>query len=205
MQILMISGSRNREGRTARSIGAIGQGFINAGGNSECIFLPELNIERCRQCDPDGSGVCMREHRCIIEDDFASIVTKLAAADAVVFASPVYFTDLSESLRAFLERLRRVKGPPKPLPGGILWAARPGATPAVGLCLAGSGGGGAVNCCLILEKIMQECGFDVVDMIPVRRQNLEFKLPLLQLTGEWLVTKPASGQRSPTGPEATPH
>src|SRR5271157_5965856 len=101
MQILMISGSRNREGRTARSIGAIGQGFIKAGGNSEYIFLPELNIERCRQCDPDGSGVCMREHRCIIEDDFASIVTKLEAADLVVFASPVYFIDLSESLRAF--------------------------------------------------------------------------------------------------------
>jgi hypothetical protein len=40
---------------------------------------------------------------------------------------------------------------------------------------------------------MLECGFDVVDMIPVRRQNLEFKLPLLELTGEWLASKPASG------------
>ena len=205
MQILMLSGSRNREGRTAQAIKAIGKGVAKAGGNSEYIFLPELSIERCRQCDPDGSGVCMREHRCIIEDDFTSIMTKLEAADAVVFASPVYFIDLSESLRAFLERLRRVKGPPKPLPGGIPRAARPGATPAVGLCMAGSGGGGAVNCCLFLEKIMQECGFDVVDMIPVRRQNMEFKLPLLQFTGEWLVTKPTSGQRGSTDHDATPH
>jgi len=39
------------------------------------------------------------EHRCIIEDDFNSVAAKLAAADAVVFASPVYFVDLSESLR----------------------------------------------------------------------------------------------------------
>jgi multimeric flavodoxin WrbA len=193
MQIVMVSGSRNREGRTARSITAIANGAAKAGAQLEYIFLPELNIERCRQCDPDGSGVCMREHRCIIEDDFASIVEKLNAADAVVVASPVYFLDLCESLRAFMERLRRVKGPPKPLPGGVPRAARPGSVPAVGLCLAGSGGGGAVTCCQILEKLMLECGFDVVDMIPVRRQNLEFKLPLLELTGEWLASKPASG------------
>jgi len=194
MKIVMVSGSRNRKGRTARSLEAIGKGAAKAGVVSEYIFLPELNIERCRQCDPDGSGVCMREHRCIIEDDFNSVAAKLAAADAVVFASPVYFVDLSESLRAFMERLRRVKGPTKPGPGGFPVAARPGAAPAVGLCLAGSGGGGATTCCQILEKLMLECGFDVVDMIPVRRQNLEFKLPLLELTGEWLASKPASGQ-----------
>jgi multimeric flavodoxin WrbA len=193
MQIVMVSGSRNREGRTARSITTIGKGAAKAGAQSEYIFLPELNIERCRQCDPDGSGICMREHRCIIEDDFAAIVEKLNAADAVVFAGPVYFLDLSESLRAFMERLRRVKGPSKPGPGGFPRLARTGAAPAVGLCLAGSGGGGAITCCQILEKIMLECGYDVVDMIPVRRQNLEFKLPLMELTGEWLASKPSSG------------
>ncbi len=193
MQIVMVSGSRNREGRTARSIMAIGKGAAKVGAAVEYIFLPELNIERCRQCDPDGSGICMREHRCIIEDDFNSVAAKLAAADAVVIAGPVYFIDLSESLRAFMERLRRVKGPQKPGPGGFPAGARPGAAPAIGLCLAGSGGGGATTCCQILEKLMLECGFDVVDMIPVRRQNLEFKLPLLELTGEWLASKPASG------------
>ena len=140
----------------------------------------------------------MREHRCIIEDDFNSVAAKLAAADAVVIAAPVYFIDLSESLRAFMERLRRVKGPQKPGPGGFPVGARPGATPAIGLCLAGSGGGGATTCCQILEKLMLECGFDVVDMIPVRRQNLGFKLTLLELTGEWLASKPASGRDQAT-------
>jgi len=41
---------------------------------------------------------------------------------------------------------------------------------------------------------MLECGFDVVDMIPVRRQNLKFKLPLMELTGEWLASKRHPGQ-----------
>ena len=39
----------------------------------------------------------------------------------------------------------------------------------------------------------QTCGFDVVDMIPVRRQNIENKIPMLELTGKWLATKPTSG------------
>jgi multimeric flavodoxin WrbA len=194
MQILMLSGSRNREGRTARAMKAIGEGITKAGGYSEFIFLPELNIERCRQCNLDGSGICSSEHRCIIKDDFDAVVAKLEAADVVVFASPVYFLDLSESIRAFLERLRRVRGPARPLLGGVRHAARIGATPAIGVCLAGGGGGGAANTCMILEKILQECGFDVVDMVPLRRQNLEFKLPILELTGEWLATRPTSGQ-----------
>jgi len=125
----------------------------------------------------------------------------LSIADAVVFASPVYFYDLSESMRAFLDRLRRITPRPDPgprrvfpLPGVSPLMPPPGATPAVGVCLAGGGGGGAPYCCVILERFLPECGFDVVDMIPARRQNFEFKLPILELTGEWLATKPTSGK-----------
>ena len=200
MYILMLSGSRNREGRTARALKAIGKGIAKAGGSSEFIFLPELNIERCRQCDKEGWGICKSENRCIIEDDFDLIVAKLSIADAVVFASPVYFYDLSESMRAFLDSLRRITPRPDPgprrvfpLPGVSPLMPPPGATPAVGVCLAGGGGGGAPYCCVILERFLPECGFDVVDMIPARRQNFEFKLPILEHTGEWLATKPTSG------------
>ena len=33
----------------------------------------------------------------------------------------------------------------------------------------------------------------MVDMIPARRQNLEHKLPIIEMTGKWLATKPTSG------------
>ena len=36
-------------------------------------------------------------------------------------------------------------------------------------------------------------GFDVVDVINVRRQNIDVKVPMLEMTGEWLATKPESG------------
>ena len=35
--------------------------------------------------------------RCIVEHDFAGIVEQMCAADALIFASPVYFSDLKRA------------------------------------------------------------------------------------------------------------
>ena len=191
MKVLILSGSRNREGQTAKAIKAVQKGLTAGKGKSEVIFLTELNLERCRQCDPDGWGLCRKEGRCIIEDDFASLVKKVKAADVLVFANPVYFGDLSESMRGFLDRYRRTLFKPgvAPRPGFPMG----GGTPAIGICYAGGSGNGTVSCAASLERILQTCGFDVVDMIQVRRQNIDLKLPILEMTGKWLATKPTSG------------
>ena len=196
MHTLIISGSRNQDGRTAMLISALQKGIIKAGGDSELLFLPHLEIESCRQCNDDGWGICREDEQCIIEDDFASIVEKINSADAVVFANPVYFGDLSESMKAFLDRLRRVRTtiPVQPIPNMPGPFNPEDGDLAIGLCYAGGSGNGTTSCCMNLERILQICGFDVVDMIPVRRQNLEAKLPVLELVGEWLVTKPSSSK-----------
>jgi NAD(P)H-dependent FMN reductase len=195
MQILALSGSRNKQGKTAQAITAICKGVEKAGGKTDKIFLPEKKLERCRQCNPDGWGICRTEHRCVIEDDFASIAEKIKAADVVVFANPVYYMDLSESMRGFLDRWRRIRfivgGPAPGRP-----PTSPG-TPAIGICYAGGSGFGTVNALVNLERMLQTCGFDLVDMISVRRQNLEVKMPMLELTGQWLATKPVSGPWPP--------
>jgi NAD(P)H-dependent FMN reductase len=199
MQILVLSGSRNRQGQTARAINAINKGVAAAGGKTEVVFLTEMKLERCRQCEKDGWGICRSEGRCIIEDDFAAIVEKVLAADLAVFATPVYFGDLSESLRGFLDRFRRIRfpkmmagrrGPPGPFP--------PVEGPsAIGLCYAGGSGNGTTSCAANLERILQTCGLDVVDVVLTRRQNIEAKLPGLELIGRWLVTRPTSGPPIP--------
>ncbi|MBN1580578.1 MAG: flavodoxin family protein [Anaerolineae bacterium] len=179
MSILAILGSRNPEGQTARAVGALLEGAGNE--KSEQIFLPECNIERCRQCDENGWGLCRAEGRCVIEDDFANLVEKIKTADAVVFATPVYFGDLSESMRAFTDRLRRV----------IRHSTNKSGVQekiSVGICVAGGGGGGAPACTVSLEKVLRTCGFDLVDLIPVRRQNLDLKVDVLAITGKWLAT-----------------
>ena len=66
-------------------------------------------------------------------------------------------------------------------------------TKAIGICVAGGGGGGAPSCTVSLERIIGRCGFDVVDMIPVRRQNLDMKVTILEITGKWLADSVSSG------------
>ena len=185
MKVMMISGSRNTAGRTAQCANAIAKGLAEAGATSELVFLPVMKIERCRQCEADGWGICRREGRCVINDDFAGLLEKMKAADAVVAANPVYFRDLSDSMRSFLDRVRRLKfmQPDRPMEG----------KPAVGVCLAGGSGNFAPSAGYILDTVLQMCGFDVVDMVNVRRQNLDIKLPMLEATGRWLATKPTSG------------
>ena len=102
-------------------------------------------------------------------------------------------------LKAFLDRFRRVR---TTIPRGPLPANSPPPGPfnndigqiAVGLCYAGGSGNGTTSCCMNLERTLQICGFDVVDMIPVRRQNLEAKIKIMELTGEWLATEPSSSK-----------
>ncbi len=185
MKILVILGSRNPEGQTAKAVEALLEGSAGQGGQGEKIFLTELELERCRQCEDNGWGSCRAEARCVIEDDFAMLVEKIRDAEAVVFATPVYFSDLSESMRSFLDRLRRicVHGASKDRIGGKA---------VVGICVAGGGGGGAPTCALNLEKVLMGCGFDVVDMIPARRQNLSMKLDVLRAVGKWLASGPSS-------------
>ena len=142
-------------------------------------------IEVCNQCDDNGWGTCRPEGQCVLEDDFGSVVEQIRAADVVVLATPVYFGDQSESMRAFTDRLRRISRGQEHRQGIE-------GKPAVCVCVAGGGGGGAPSCTVSLEKVLRTCGFDVVDVIPVRRQNLDFKLDLLEATGRWLATGPTS-------------
>lgn len=199
MKTIVISGSRNPEGRTALLIKALCKGVESSGGETEVIYLPKKDLELCRQCNSDGWGKCRDEDRCIIDDDFPYIVEKIDNADVTVFANPVYFGDLSESMKAFLDRLRRVKSriprkpvdPNAPMPGPFNSDAGP---IAMGLCYAGGSGNGTTTCCMNLERTLMFCGFDVVDMLPARRENLDNKLIIAEQTGKWLATCPSSSK-----------
>ena len=180
MKVMVILGSRNPSGQTAKAADALISGITDRGGDAEKAFLPELAIELCRQCDEAGWGICRSEGRCVIEDEFGPLVDSIRGADAVVFATPVYFSDLSESLRAFLDRLRRITRHQAGQSGIV-------GKRTLGICVAGGGGGGAPPCTVNLEKILTTCGFDVVDMVPVRRQNLQMKCDALVTTGRWLA------------------
>ena len=181
MNMVGILGGPNPRGRTARAAEALLMGAGGEGVLWDMLVLPERHIERCRQCDEDGWGRCKREGLCVMEDQFVEVVDRIRHADAVVFATPVYFSDISECLKALLDRLRRICHHDEARADRIL------SKPVIGVCVAGGSGGGAPRCAVALERVLLDCGFDVVDMVPVRRQNLTLKRTVLKATGRWLA------------------
>jgi multimeric flavodoxin WrbA len=81
------------------------------GAETEFIGLHEEDVEFCDGCCKcDTTGVCG------IDDDMKEIITKILAADAIIFATPTYFGDVSGTMKNFLDRLnpagmgRKMKG-----------------------------------------------------------------------------------------------
>ena len=143
------------------------------GGEAELIHLNKMDIKTCIACDR-GWGQC-RGGDCILEDDFEKIRRKIGESDAVVFATPVYFGDLSESAKAFLDRLRRCEA----FSGrGTCKGKR-----AIGIASAGGSGGGAARALLNLEDYLKRIGFEVFDLVPVTRFSKDHKIPMLEAAG----------------------
>jgi len=180
MHILALIGSRNPQGQTARATDALLRGAQHAGATTESIYLTHGDYERCRQCDDQGWGDCRQKGTCISDDAFNETTEKIAKSDTVVFSTPVYWGDLSESMRAFTDRLRRIciheNG-----------KAKMKEKKAIAISVAGGGGGGAPHCSLTFDSVLRTIGFDLVDVVPARRQNLDVKVELLELEGKRLA------------------
>jgi len=178
MKILAIQSSPNEDGLTAKTAKAVIKGAEAEGAVVEMINLNDLIIKPCVACD-GGWGQCRREGTCIIDDEFQQLRDKIHAADAVVFATPVYWGDLSESAKLFLDRLRRceVKGEFKNLNGRF----------ALGIASAGGTGNGCVKALLHLEDYLRRVGFTIFDLVTVTQASREHKLEMLEKAGRRLV------------------
>jgi multimeric flavodoxin WrbA len=178
MKIIAIQFSPNTDGLTAKTAKMVLRGAESEGATVELVNLNETIIKPCIACD-GGWGKCRREGICIIDDEFQSLRDKIQAADATVFATPVYWGDLSESAKLLLDRLRRceVKGEFKTLNGKI----------AFGIASAGGSGNGCVKALLHLEDYIRRVGFTVFDLVTVTQASKEHKLEMLEKAGHRLA------------------
>lgn len=178
MGALMLSGSPNGDGLTAACVDAAVRGLEAAGVPCEEIRLTDSNIGICRQCD-NGWGTCLSEHRCRTEDGFEAVHERVLASEALVFVTPVYWGDLSESMKAFVDRLRRCEALRKP-------ASSLSGVPVLGVAAAGGGGGGTVSCIEQIERFVSHIGLKRFDLIGVTRWSREHSLAAIELAARSL-------------------
>jgi multimeric flavodoxin WrbA len=108
--LLAICGSPRATGNSRYLLDLAVEQALQAAGErmtAEVVSLSGLKIGPCTSCYTCGQ----REGRCFIDDDFAPLQAKWAAADAVLYSMPVYHLGLPGQLKCFIDRL-----------GNSLWA-----------------------------------------------------------------------------------
>ena len=181
MKVLGIQSSPNVDGLTCQLAQAVLDGAQSEGAETEPIHLNRLNIESCKAHNR-GWGICRTEGRCVLKDDFESLRGKINGADALVFSTPVYFGDLSESAKRFLDRWRRCENSNReksPLKGKLV----------IGIAAAGGSGGGAVNALHNMETYLRWLQFTIFDLVPVTQISKKHKLDMLKVAGKRMVSK----------------
>ena len=168
MNVIVLSSSPNRDGLTAACAAAAVEGIRQAGGQAEEVRLNDLDIGLCQACG-NGWGTCLNEHECQEEDDFQPLHARVREADALVLVTPVYWGDLSESAKAFTDRLRRCEAPRRE--ESALFGK-----PVIAVAAAGGSGGGMITCLLSMERWIQHIRARVFDLIPVNRWSRDYKL-----------------------------
>lgn len=99
MKIVVLNGSPRKGGNTEIMVKA----FAEASSQNEVIILnvASMNIRGCLGCQ-----YCYaHQGKCVQKDDMTEVFDALKDADMVVFASPIYWFDISAQLKAVIDRL----------------------------------------------------------------------------------------------------
>ena len=170
MKVVVLSASPNTGGLTAACARAAVEGAAGAaaGVDAREIRLNGAGVGLCHACG-DGWGTCLGEHRCQVKDGFQEIHRQVVEADALVLVTPVYWGEMSESAKAFTDRLRRCEA-------SAGEASRLKGKPVVAVAAAGGSGGGLVSCLGSMERLIQHLRARQFDLVSVNRWNREHKI-----------------------------
>lgn len=101
MKITVLSSSPRKGGNTSIMVNAFKEGAESAGHEVEVIDVASKKIAPCRACK-----YCYTHGGdCAIKDDMTEVRASLSCADMVVFASPIYWFDISAQLKLAIDRM----------------------------------------------------------------------------------------------------
>lgn len=99
-KILIVSTSPRTNSNSEALALAFAEGAKEAGHEVDFVSLRGRTVNFCRGC-----FVCQEKLRCVIHDDADEICQKALSADVLVFATPIYYYEMSGQLKTLLDRL----------------------------------------------------------------------------------------------------
>lgn len=104
-KIMIIDGGPRKNMNTAAMVAAFAEGAREAGAEVKVVRLYELEYTGCVSCLACKLKNSKYLDVCAVRDGLEPVLREAAYADGLVFASPMYFFQITAQLRAFLERL----------------------------------------------------------------------------------------------------
>ena len=98
-KVLIISTSLRKNSNSSKLAEAFANGARESGHEVEIVTLIGKSIAFCKGC-----LACQKNGECVIKDDASHIVEKMLRADALVFATPVYYYEMSGQMKTVLDR-----------------------------------------------------------------------------------------------------
>lgn len=99
-KVLILSTSPRKNSNSDALAEEFAKGAQQAGHQVEKISLIGKDIQFCRGC-----LACQKTKRCVIHDDADKIVQeKMLHADVLVFATPIYYYEMSGQMKTLLDR-----------------------------------------------------------------------------------------------------
>lgn len=99
-KVLILKGSPRANGNCAMLADQVHVGAKEAGADVDVHLLHAMDIRPCNACNAclETNGVC------VIKDDMQILYPKIRQADALVIASPVYWTTMSAQVKLVIDR-----------------------------------------------------------------------------------------------------
>lgn len=101
-KIVILNGSPRKRGNTAALIEEFARGAKEAGNTVTEFFLDSMDIRGCKGC---FGGHSSRECPCVQKDDMMQIYPAVKECEVVVFATPLYYWNMSGQIRTAIDRL----------------------------------------------------------------------------------------------------
>ena len=100
MKVLGILCSPHKKGNSAIMLAKALAAASERGAEVETVWLNEKNIHGCNDC-----RACLKTEKCRIKDDMTELYEQVMEANAIIFATPVYYCGLPGPAKSFLDRL----------------------------------------------------------------------------------------------------
>lgn len=98
-KVLIISTSPRGNSNSHALANEFAHGAEAAGHNVEIICIRDKEIKFCRGC-----LACQNTGKCVIHDDAPFITAKMHDADVIVFATPIYYYEMSGQMKTIIDR-----------------------------------------------------------------------------------------------------